>query len=74
MTSPAKPPSAPRSDQHPLLVTLAEVSSLLNRSLPSLYRDRAAGRFGPREMRIGGCVYVSTKELREWVDAGCPPS
>lgn len=56
----------------PFLVPLAEVARLLSRFVASLHRDRAAGRFGPEEIRLSGSVLFGVEELHDWIRCKCP--
>src|SRR5262245_59914080 len=75
---PAASPAPPittatgNTGQPPLLVPLAEVARLLSRSVASLHRDRAAGRFGPKPIKLGASVLFSVAEIEEWIRAGAP--
>src|SRR5262245_38867893 len=58
-------------DEPPWLLNIEQLSFLLNRSIPSLERDAAAGRL-PAAVRIGGSRRWRRRDILEWVEAGCP--
>ena len=58
--------------QPPLLVPDREAARLCGRSLRAWQRDRAAGRIGPRPVRIGGRVLWRVEDLRAWTAAPRP--
>ena len=49
------------------LLTLAEVSAILKRARPTLYRDIAAGRL--RTVKLGGSTRVPRAELERYIAA-----
>ncbi len=55
----------------PLLIDIRQLAVLLNRSVPSLERDQAAGRL-PAPVRIGGSKKWRRADIEAWVAAGCP--
>ena len=55
-----------------LLLTAAQAAALCGRSGRTWWTWHAAGRI-PRPVRIGRSVLWRAKEIREWIDAGCPP-
>jgi predicted DNA-binding transcriptional regulator AlpA len=54
-----------------LLVDIRQLAEMLNRSVGSLERDKAAGRL-PQSIRIGGSRQWRRAEIIAWVEAGCP--
>lgn len=55
----------------PVLLTAADVASLLKVSKRTLWRMQSAGRL-PSPIRIGGIVRWRLVEVEEWIAAGCP--
>jgi predicted DNA-binding transcriptional regulator AlpA len=55
----------------PLLVDIAGLSALLQRSPASLYRDDAAGRL-PAGLKLGSSKRWRYSEIVAWVEAGMP--
>ena len=70
----AKTIQAEQTKQHsPLLIGVKETLKLLGGMGKSTYhKHRAAGRFAPSTIKIGGSVYYRAQELEDWVKAGCP--
>lgn len=58
-------------EQEPLLIDARQVAALLDRSLPSVRRDDAAGRL-PAPLSLGGSKKWRKAEIEAWVAAGCP--
>jgi predicted DNA-binding transcriptional regulator AlpA len=66
------PPAASAVVEEPQwLLNIEQLAFLLNRSVPSLERDAAAGRL-PAAVRIGGSRRWRRRDILEWVEAGCP--
>ena len=61
----------PATAIQPATYTLNNLSTLLQRSLPSLHRDLAAGRL-PRPLRIGKSLRWLKTDVEEWLSLGCP--
>ena len=62
------PPTTP-----PLLGDARESARLLGISRTTFFSQLAAGRIGPRPIRIGRCLRFSREEIQRWCAAGCPP-
>lgn len=62
--------SAPAPDP-PILLSVRDLATLLDRSVPSIERDDAAGRI-PAPVWIGGSKKWRRDEILAWVEAGCP--
>lgn len=60
------------SEKAGLLLTSDALARMLQISKRSLIRLRSAGKL-PRPVQLGRCVRWRTVEIREWIDAGCPP-
>lgn len=56
----------------PILVPAKAAAALCGRSVASWWRDLAAGRV-PAPLKLGGRTLWRVEELREWVEADCPP-
>lgn len=56
----------------PLLVDAAGVGALLGISRNMVWKLHSTGRLGPLPVRLGRCVRWRLRELRTWVEAGCP--
>src|SRR5262249_27446510 len=56
----------------PLLLDINALALVLSRSVPSLYRDDAAGRI-PAAVRVGGSKRWRASDIALWVELGCPP-
>lgn len=68
MTTDTTPMTA---DDVSLLIDIAVLAVLLDRSVASLERDQAAGRL-PAPLRLGGSKKWRRSEIESWVAAGCP--
>jgi len=55
----------------PLLLTAAQFACLLNLGTSTLWRLNAEGRI-PLPVRIGRSIRWREREIRAWIDAGCP--
>lgn len=66
MNQPDSQPEPPR------LVPASWLAKYLGVSRATLFRLRAAGRM-PKPVKVGGIVRWRVEDVREWVDAGCPP-
>lgn len=51
----------------PILVKRKDTAFVLQMSQRKLDRLRAAGKIGPREIKLGGGVFFSRAELERWV-------
>jgi predicted DNA-binding transcriptional regulator AlpA len=60
------------SDTEPLLLDAAGLARLLSVSRSGLYQWLASGRV-PSPVRLGRRALWRAGEIRQWVDAGCPP-
>ncbi len=56
-----------------LLIDVSEFCRLTSISRSLYFEKKAAGRIGPAEVRIGRKILLRTDEVRDWVNAGCPP-
>jgi predicted DNA-binding transcriptional regulator AlpA len=54
------------------LLSAKESGQMCGRSPASWWRDHAAGRV-PAPVYLGGATRWRAKELRAWIEAGCPP-
>jgi len=63
------PDKAPLYDT--LLVPADVAGPMCGRSEASWWRDHSAGRI-PAAIKLGGRTYWRVRELRDWIDAGCP--
>lgn len=63
----ASPPGS-----EPLLLSAACMARLLGISERTLWRLRSAGKL-PRPVQLGGSIRWRAEEIRQWIDAGCPP-
>ena len=61
----------PPKEPEPLLITVREVATILGLSTRSVWRLLRTGKL-LRPVKIGGAVRWRSKELRQWVEAGCP--
>jgi predicted DNA-binding transcriptional regulator AlpA len=57
----------------PLAVDIRGLAALLQRSVASLHRDRAAGRLPP-PVKIGGSVRWRIRDIALWLELACPPA
>jgi len=64
--------SLPIESELGLLLNGDALARLLQVSKRSLMRLRSAGKL-PRPVQLGRSVRWRSNEIREWVDAGCPP-
>jgi predicted DNA-binding transcriptional regulator AlpA len=64
-------PAAP-AQPDPWLLTLDDLSRLLQRSKRSLERDVAAGRLLRPIRNLGRALKWSAREIEGWIAAGCP--
>ncbi len=55
----------------PLLITAAELASMMRISLRSLWRMRSAGQL-PQPIRFGGTVRWRLSDVKSWIAEGCP--
>ncbi|NLW85441.1 MAG: helix-turn-helix domain-containing protein [Planctomycetes bacterium] len=53
------------------LLTVEEVSMMLNCSIRHVYRLADGGRM-PRPVKLGNLNRWSKKDLQSWIDDGCP--
>ncbi|HLN30748.1 MAG TPA: helix-turn-helix domain-containing protein [Gemmataceae bacterium] len=56
----------------PLLVPDTEAARMLGISRAHLHRLRAAGKWGPRPIRLGRALRFDREELLAWVKSGAP--
>jgi predicted DNA-binding transcriptional regulator AlpA len=56
----------------PLLISDSEAAALIGISRAHFHRLRAAGKFGPRAIRLGRKVSYLRESVIGWCDAGCP--
>ncbi len=56
----------------PELVSVKQLSALLQLSPSAVYELRASGRL-PEPVRLGGAVRWRRKEIECWILADCPP-
>jgi excisionase family DNA binding protein len=57
----------------PLLLNASQAADLLSLSRSTFYSLLSRGAIGPRPVRLGRSVRWPAEELRQWVEAGCPP-
>ena len=57
---------------NPLLLTARDAARLCGTSLRT-WRTRDSAGLIPQPVRIGRSTFWRYDELREWVEAGCPP-
>lgn len=55
----------------PLLLSANQVAEMLNISIRTLWRLRAAGKL-PAPVRLGGSVRWRIDAIQAWIEAGCP--
>ena len=55
----------------PATFTIPDLSAYVQRSIPSLNRDLAAGRLPP-PIRIGKSLRFLKADVDEWLSLGCP--
>lgn len=73
MLSLDSPPSQTRKldDDSTLLVSAEKLAQLLDISIRTLWRLRAAGKL-PAPVRLGGSVRWRVDEVQAWIGLGCP--
>ena len=54
-----------------LLISAEKLAQMLDISVRTLWRLRAAGKM-PAPVRIGGSVRWRAQEVQAWIDGGCP--
>jgi prophage regulatory protein len=54
-----------------LLISAEKLAQMLDISVRTLWRLRAAGRM-PAPVRIGGSVRWRAQEVQAWIESGCP--
>jgi excisionase family DNA binding protein len=59
------------TDTTPLLISAAELASLLGISERTLWRLLSARRL-PQPLRLGRNTRWRADEIRRWIDSGCP--
>jgi predicted DNA-binding transcriptional regulator AlpA len=59
------------SNPNSVLIDIAEMSEMLNRSVRSLFADKAVGRL-PKPIQLGNSIRWRRHEILRWIDAGCP--
>ncbi len=67
-----KPTDRSRIPEGVELLNVAQIAHLLGWG-KSVVRQRDKKGLLPKPVRIGGSLQWSRKELRDWMDAGCPP-
>jgi excisionase family DNA binding protein len=55
-----------------LLLSITEVSQLLNISRATFFSLRSCGRIPLKAIKLGGKVLYPKTEVMQWVSAGCP--
>ena len=55
-----------------LLIWAAELGNLLGVGKSTIWSWHSSGRI-PQPVRIGGTTRWREEEIRQWLDAGCPP-
>lgn len=63
-----------KPDQPPIqsaTLSIHDLAIYIQRSLPSLHRDNAAGRI-PRPVKIGGSLRFLRSDIDLWLSLGCP--
>jgi predicted DNA-binding transcriptional regulator AlpA len=66
-------PAARVPTVEPLLLNADQAASLCGVSSATWYRMASSGRC-PAPLRLSaGCVRWRVEELRDWIEAGCPP-
>ncbi len=58
----------------PLLIDTSEVLRILSMSRAGYHKARNSGRFAPMAIKIGKKVLHRNQEVKDWVNAGCPPA
>lgn len=59
----------------PLLIDTKEILKLLGGlSRAGYHKARSSGRFAPMAIKIGKKVLHRYQEVKDWVNAGCPPA
>jgi predicted DNA-binding transcriptional regulator AlpA len=54
-----------------LLISAEKLAQILDISVRTLWRMRAAGKIPP-PIRLGGSVRWRAQEVRAWIEKGCP--
>jgi excisionase family DNA binding protein len=62
------------ADLPPLLIPDTEAARMAGISRSTLHALRAAGKWGPRAIRLGRALRFSRQEVESWIAGGCPPS
>ena len=58
----------------PMLIDTEEVLKLLGGlSRAGYHKARTTGRFAPMPIKIGKKVLHRYQEVKDWINAGCPP-
>lgn len=63
--------STKQSEESAMLVSAEKLAELLDISIRTLWRLRAAGKL-PAPVRLGGSVRWRAQEVRAWIERGCP--
>lgn len=63
--------SSIHDDRQPALITAAELASMMNISVRTLWRLLSAGEL-IQPIKIGGNTRWRLGEVRKWIDDGCP--
>ncbi len=53
------------------LIDIDDLAAVTKRSKPSLWRDLEAGKL-PRELRLSRSVRFRLRDVRRWLEVGCP--
>ena len=61
-------------ETEPRLITSRRFMEILGISQAAFFRLRAAGRIGPRSVKLGRSVRWDIEEVQEWIAAKCPNS
>ena len=64
-------PSATHEIQLTKLLTIRQLSEVLNVGVRALARLQSSGKM-PKPVRIGGSVRHRAEVVQEWLEAGCP--
>jgi predicted DNA-binding transcriptional regulator AlpA len=58
-------------DSDALLISAEKLAQMLDISIRTLWRLRAAGKM-PAPVRLGGSVRWRAEEIQTWINRGCP--
>lgn len=62
-----------RTLPEPLLVDWKGACALLSIGKNKFFELKRTRRLPIRQVHIGGCIRYPTKDIQEWIEAGCPP-